>query len=45
MDWINGDPYVFILLWDLQGILDRDSKLSFPDGILINGPSFNMEQR
>jgi len=42
MDWINGDPFVFILLQDLQGI-NTSSKLSFPDRILTNETSFNME--
>ena len=35
MDWINGHPYVFILLQNLQNILDRGTKLSFLDRILI----------
>jgi len=29
MDWINSDSSVFILLEDLQSILDRNSKLPF----------------
>jgi len=36
MNWINGDPSVFIILKDLHGILDRGSRLPFPNGILIN---------
>jgi len=41
MDWINGDPSGFILLQDLQDILDRCRKFPFPNGILIIRASFN----
>jgi len=31
IDWINGDPSIFILLQDFQCIIDRGNKLPFPD--------------